>query len=85
MNIPARRKNTPAPPPAPAPAEVGVDLTSPGESSSPELPHERDEATGMTGGVPSRRVQQGHADVKRGVQDTSRAPEADTAYRKLKK
>ncbi len=81
MNTPPRRKKTPTP----VPAEEGIDLSSPGPSTAPELPHERDEATGMTAGVPSRRVQQGHADVKRGVQDTSRAPEADSAYRKLKK
>lgn len=81
MNIPSRPKKAPTP----VPEETGIDLTSPGPSTAPELPHERDEATGMTAGVPSRRVQQGHADVKRGVQDTSRASEADTAYRKLKK
>lgn len=69
----------------PAPAETGVDLTSPAASTSPPMPHERDQAAGMTGGVPSRRVQQGQRDLKRGVQDTSRAPEADSAYRKLKK
>jgi len=81
MSIPPRPRKAATPPPK----EQGIDLTSPGPSTSSELPHERDEATGMTAGVPSRRVQQGHADVKRGVQDTSRAPEADTAYRKLKK
>jgi hypothetical protein len=74
-----------SPKPMPTPEEKGVDLASPGKSTSPAMPHERDEAAGMTGGVPSRRVQQGHADVKRGVQDTSRAPEADSAYKKLKK
>jgi len=52
---------------------------------APTMPHERDEHAGVTGGVPSTRVQQGGRDLKRGVQDTSRAPEADTAYRKLKK
>ncbi|MEP7099708.1 MAG: hypothetical protein ABI781_04320 [Burkholderiales bacterium] len=64
---------------------ASVDLTSPAASTSPPMPHERDEGTGMTGGVPSPSVQQGQRDLKRGVQDTSRAPEADTAYRKLKK
>jgi hypothetical protein len=49
------------------------------------LPHERDEAGSMTGGVPSPRVKQGHDDLRRGVQDTSRGSEADAAYRKLKK
>ena len=32
-----------------------------------------------------RAVQQGYRDVERGVQDTSRAPEADQAYRALKR
>jgi len=63
----------------------GVDLTSPAESKSPKMPHERDERVGMTDGTPSKRVQQGARDLKRGVQDTSRATESDTAYRNLKK
>lgn len=70
---------------ADASSETGVDLTSSGNSESPAMPHERDQSAGMTGGVPSKRVQQGHADVKRGVKDTSRATEADNAYEKLKK
>ncbi|MDP9043818.1 MAG: hypothetical protein M3O01_03340 [Pseudomonadota bacterium] len=49
------------------------------------MPHERDETAGMTGGVPSPTVRQGHRDLERGLEDTSRAPEADDAYRKLKK
>ena len=79
------RESRPNTTPAPAPAEKAVDLTSTGAPSAPELPHERDEGAGMTGGVPSARVQQGQRDLKRGVQDTSRAPEADAAYDKLKK
>jgi len=67
-----------------APA-TGVDLTSAAASSNPKMPHDRDETVGMTGGVPSARVQQGARDLKRGVQDTSRAPEADNAYKKLTK
>ena len=63
--------NTPAPSPADAQA-------------SPRLPHENDEAVGSTAGVPSKRMQQGLRDLQKGVQDTSRAPEADNAYRKLK-
>ncbi len=66
-------------------AEAKIDLTSPAESTSPSLPNERDERAGMTDGVPSAKVRQGERDLKRGVQDTSRAPEADDAYRKLKK
>ena len=49
------------------------------------MPHERDEGSGMTGGIPSERVQQGASDVERGLQDTSRATEADQAYEKQKK
>lgn len=64
---------------------VGVDLTTATASSEPKLPHDRDEGVGMTGGVQSARIQQGAIDLKRGVQDTSRAPEADRAYDKLKK
>ena len=55
------------------------------ETQKPALPHDRDEQAGATGGVPSRRVQQGARDVAHGMSDTSGAPEADAAYRKLKK
>ena len=53
--------------------------------AAPELPHERDEAVGMTGGVPSRAVQQAYRDVKRGLVDTDRSAEAGRAYDKLKR
>ena len=66
---PARKRSAP---PTPVPSE-------------PAMPHERDESTSMTGGVPSKVVQQGARDLKRGLEDTSRAPEADRAYKKLKK
>jgi hypothetical protein len=75
---PSSRKNE-------ASAGTQVDLTSPTTSSAPPMPHERDEGSGMTGGIPSRRVQQGAKDVDRGVQDTSRGPEADQAYQKQRK
>ena len=58
---------------------------SKGPAAGPQLPHERDEKTGMTDGVPSKLVQQGARDLKRGLQDTSRSTESDAAYRKLKK
>lgn len=64
---------------------VAVDLTSSDSSTEALLPHERDQKVGMTGGVQSPRVQQGARDLKRGLQDTSRATEADVAYKKLKK
>ena len=77
----ARRAATGAPPPA---AERSIDLTQ-HRAGQPKLPHEADESTGSTGGVPSQRVQQAQRDVQRGLKDTSLAPEADAAYRKLKR
>jgi hypothetical protein len=74
-----------------APANVGpgagaaVDLTAPKTPTDPLMPHHRDEKVGMTGGVPSPKVQQAARDVKRGLQDTSRATEADETYKKLRK
>jgi hypothetical protein len=62
-----------------------VATTSAAESSNPSLPHDRDEKIGMTGGVADARVQQAARDLQRGLRDTTRAPEADAAYRKLKK
>lgn len=64
--------------------EVKIDLTSPPDAQQAEMPHERDQSVGMTDGVPSATVQQGHRDVERGLKDTSRSNEADAAYRKLK-
>ncbi len=69
---------------APVPA-LSVATPSVAESTNPPLPHERDEKVGMTGGVQSARVQQGARDLKRGLRDTTRASEAEAAYRKLKK
>ena len=64
-------------------AAVGLD--SPLHSPDPALPSDHDETAGVTGGVPSTVVQQGSRDLKRGIVDTSRAPEAEAAYRKLKR
>lgn len=69
----------------PATLARGVDLTASKASSEPLLPNDRDEKVGATGGVPSAPVQQGARDLKRGLQDTSRATEADAAYAKQKK
>lgn len=54
------------------------------ESSKAKLPHERDESISETGKKPSKRIQQAHQDVSRGLQDTDRGPVADRAYKKLK-
>lgn len=82
-----RHRPAAAAPAQPTPGRVSIDLTTtrPARTGDPALPHERDEKAGMTDGIPSKRVQQGARDVKRGVLDTSRAPEADVAYRKLKR
>jgi hypothetical protein len=81
----------------PKPSSTHIDLESPkrggeklkektpDEASDAKLPHERDQSVDMTGGTPSRQVQQAHRDVSRGLQDTSRAQETDRAYRKLKR
>lgn len=70
---------------APEPSSrTSIDMTDTGGGTQPKLPHERDLAVGMTGGATSELVEQAHRDVERGLQDTSRAPEADAAYRKLK-
>jgi hypothetical protein len=64
--------------------EVVVDLSTPGASSAPSMPHDRDETVGMTGGIPSERVQQASADIERGLVDTSRAEATDAAYQRQK-
>ena len=61
-----------------------VDVTSTEPTSEPKLPSERDESVGITGGVPSERVQQAHRDVERGLQDTSYGQATNDAYEKLK-
>lgn len=82
----ARAPNTPAPEaPRQPDADKTVDLTDAPKTGEAALPHERDQTVGMTGGIASKTVQQAHRDVKRGLQDTSRAPEADKAYDKQKK
>lgn len=47
-----------------------------GDPSSPQLPHERDQSTGMTDGNPSELVQQAYRDVSRGLVDTDAGREA---------
>jgi hypothetical protein len=76
--------NDKLPPPGDLP-QSETDLTAQGESTSPHMPHERDEKVGMTGGVPNEQVQQGARDLARGLQDTSRAEETDRAYQSTRK
>jgi hypothetical protein len=51
----------------------------------PTVPGKNDEKDVTAGGDPSVRVRQGARDLTRGVQDTTRGPEADAAYKRLKK
>ncbi|MEO7150636.1 MAG: hypothetical protein ABIX46_02820 [Burkholderiaceae bacterium] len=70
---------------APVPAKpVKTDLTTPPDGDRADLPHERDESVGMTGGIPDPVMNQGHKDLERGLEDTSRSQETDKTYRKLK-
>ena len=55
------------------------------KDAAPELPHERDEEVGMTGGIASEPVQQAYRDVTRGLVDTDRGAEAGRTYQKLKR
>ncbi len=49
------------------------------------LPHERDQTEeGMTDGKVPPEGKQGHGDLQRGVQDTSKSPEMDSTYRRQK-
>lgn len=48
------------------------------------MPHERDQSTDMTPEAKDPMVEQAARDVKRGVKDTSKGPEMDKAYDKLK-
>ncbi len=61
-----------------------VDLTDDDQSSTPHMPHDRDERVGMTDNKPSETIRKAHDDVERGVKDTTRGTEADAAYKKLK-
>ena len=52
--------------------------------TSLSLPHERDQDTDMTEAKPDPVTVQAQRDVSRGLQDTSKSPEMDSAYKKLK-
>lgn len=80
MTAPASPKRQPQP----KGGTPNVDLVDSDTSSNPHMPHDRDERVGMTNGQPTEPIQQAHDDVERGLKDTTRAPEADAAYKKLK-
>lgn len=80
--------------PVPARTERRTDTTSrpqtpgsgPEDLSGPEgrLPHERDEATAMTGGIQSEEGKQAFKDLERGLKDTDKGPPMDRAYARQK-
>lgn len=74
-------KSPPSPPPAQATKPQPGLLPA---SDDLALPHERDQSTDMTPEAIDPVVAQADRDVKRGFQDTSKGPEMDKAYDKLK-
>ncbi|MDB5895288.1 MAG: hypothetical protein JWQ88_2819 [Rhodoferax sp.] len=46
------------------------------------MPHERDQSSHMTNGVPNSKIKQGAEDMERGLQDTSKGLELDRTYQK---
>jgi hypothetical protein len=76
-----RRVDTTLPPGSNTPG------SAPENMAGPEglLPHERDQATTMTGGIPAPEGQQAYKDLQRGLQDTDKGPPSDRAYQKQKR
>lgn len=93
--VPLQEKDVTPSAPVPARTERRTNTTQPTErpGSGPEdlggpegrLPHERDEAVGMTDGARHPEVAQAYADLQRGLQDTDRGVPAHQAYQKQKK
>ena len=54
------------------------------KNAAPKLPHERDESINTTGTIPSEPMKQADRDLKRGLKDTDRGPEAGRTYKKLR-
>lgn len=62
-----------------------IDTARAAAEREPRLPHERDEALGMTSQQPDAKLRRAHDDVAQGRQDTDRGPVADRVYRRLKR
>ncbi len=54
------------------------------DEASLSLPHERDQATAMTSAKPAPEMKQAKRDVDAGLQDTSKQPEMNAAYKRQK-
>ena len=71
----------------PSPSPDNVTQSQPGLLPAKDdlsLPHERDQSTDMTPEEIDPVIEQAGRDIKRGLQDTSKGPEMDKAYDKLK-
>ncbi|CAN5399134.1 hypothetical protein BH10PSE16_BH10PSE16_33550 [soil metagenome] len=82
---PAAGKGRPATDPQPQKPLAGrqPDLEDASVEATLELPHDRDQASDMTGGQSNPVVTQAGQDIKKGLKDTSKAPEMDHAYKKI--
>ena len=79
-------KGMPAKTPHDGRGKVGQEPTpdDAADEASLALPHERDQSTDMTADKPDPAMRQAGLDLKRGLQDTSKSPEMNRAYDKLK-
>lgn len=60
------------------------DAADEADEASLALPHERDQSIEMTAKKPDPKMRQAGRDLDRGLQDTSKGPEMNRAYNKLK-
>ena len=67
-------------------ARVGREETAKDASDEAglSLPHERDQATAMTNAKPDPEMKQAKHDMDSGLQDTSKEPEMNVAYKRQK-
>lgn len=79
-------KGMPATQPLPGRAPDGHTRTQHDVSveASLRMPSERDQSIDMTADAPDAVVVQARQDIKRGIEDTSKGPEMNQAYKKLK-
>jgi len=66
------------------PEKSGRTTVSIAGRQAPPLPHEADESTADRGQQSDARVEQAHADVKRGLVDTDKGPVMQGTYERLR-
>ena len=84
--LPAEHRGMPAKDPQVQDDQVGKQLTERDGSAemSLHMPHERDQSTAMTQTGRSPITKQAFEDEVHGLEDTSKQPEMDAAYKKQK-